>query len=110
MDMARREPLRQADLALLSGYGFFFFLVFLWLIAAGIALQRPPGELPLIDWLVRNGPPLLAFLQGLFFLAASQFTPFRQRLMTRDARSQDALAGTAVLWVAALLFRPLLVG
>lgn len=108
--MARREPLRQFDLVLLSGYGFFMFAVFLWLLAAGIAFNQPPGEFPIVDWIVRQAPPLIAFVQGVFFLAASQFKAFRQRIMTIDARSRDAFVGTLVLWSAALLFYPFLVG
>jgi fucose permease len=106
--MARREPLRQADLMLLSGYGFFLFLVVLWLLAAGMAFQQPPGEFPVVDWLVRHGPPYLVMAQGLFFLAAAQFKAFRQRLMASEARAQEALTGALVLFGAALLFRPFL--
>lgn len=107
--MVRREPLRQADLALLSLYGFYLVVGFLWLGAAGVALRAEPGEIPAVDWLVRRLPPYLVIGQGAFFLAAMQFRGFRQRLMTLDATPRDAFAGAVVLWGAALGFQMFLV-
>lgn len=107
--MARREPLRQADLALLSLYGFFLVVTFLWLGAAGVAFKVEPGELPFVDWAVRRLPPYLALAQSLFFVAAMEFRPFRQRLMALDASARDAFAGAAALWVTVALFHVFLV-
>lgn len=107
--MVRREPLRQVDLALLTLYGFFLFVGFLWLGAAGVALRTEPGEIPAIDWLVRSLPPFLVIAQSVFFLAATQFRAFRQRLMTLDATPRDAVVGAVVLWVAAVSFHVFLV-
>lgn len=109
MRMVRREPLRQADLALLSLYGFFLFVGFLWLGAAGVALRAEPGEIPLVDWLVRRLPPYLVIGQSAFFLAATQFRAFRQRLMTLEATPSDAFVGAILLWGAAVGFNVFLV-
>ena len=107
--MARKDPLQSIDLVLLSLYGFFLFLVFVWICVAGIAFQRPPAESPWLDWVVRKGPVYICLTQGFFFLAASQFRAFRQRLMIAEAKSKHAFIATVVLWAAALLYGPLLV-
>jgi hypothetical protein len=107
--MARREPLQQADLALLSGYGFYLFIVFVWLCLIGVSLQRTPAEWPFLEFVVRKAPPILVFVQGLFYLLATQFRPFRQRLMSQESHEQDALVAALVLWGASLLFFALLV-
>jgi hypothetical protein len=107
--MARRDPLQQIDLILLTLYGFFLFLVFAWICIAGIAFQRSPAETPWLAWLVGKAPFYICITQGFFFLAATQFRAFRQRLMAADAKGKDAFIGSLILWVAAFLYGPLLV-
>lgn len=107
--MARRDPLQQIDLVLLTLYGFFLFLVFAWICVAGIAFQRPPAETPWLDAMVSKGPIYICITQGFFFLSATQFRAFRQRLMTAEAKGKHAFIGAMILWGAALLYGPLLV-
>lgn len=107
--MIRRDPLRQGDLVLTRGYGFFLIFFLAWLIVAGMAFQSSPQETDWLQWLVRKAPPILAYIQGGFFFLASQFRPFRQRLMSPEANAKQAMTAAVTLWIGAFLFDILLV-
>ena len=107
--MARREPLRRADELMLTGYWALMAVVFAWIVAAGIALEHPPDDEPWLDWVTRRGPVWLAVLQSVFFLVAADRRAFRQRLMSTEAKPQDALAAAGILWVSVLIYLVILV-
>lgn len=97
------------DMALLSAYGAYLFLVVAWLTLAILILADVGSGQAVLRKAALRGPQALALVQAAFFFVAAQRRPFRQRLMTSDATSSEALKAAAVLAAAAAAYGWLLI-
>lgn len=107
--MPRNEPLRRVDMALLSAHGAYLFLVFAWMVLAILMLAGVGSGQAVLRKIAFRGPQALALMQAAFFFVAAQRKPFRQRLMTSEATTNEALKAATVLVMAAAAYGWLLI-